>query len=365
MNATMRDNWIAAAKLGLLSSTFSTITSHLAASRIGRDPWVDWMSVAAIPLRDGIITQEPTWLAAAAGILFHQWADFSWALVFFGLLGRWTADLRPAAILPIAVVWALFTSASEWAVLVPLFPFWQPIFPLQQPYWIGFSVHLTSAVVYPLFRWLRDEKDAFTRSAFLRVWSGFLLAALGTLVIVSALAQTGREVPLLSRDPAGDRLYMRRMVSHHEQGLVIAALGAERAQDTYLKALARLMVATQAGENRLLRSWWDSWFDEPFELCTAQESAARGMISDREMDALRTSAESSFDQQFIATMTTHHKGAIKMADDELHSDGDPRLRVMAHGIRHEQQGEIALMHGVQGTEAVATAIANMLANNQE
>jgi hypothetical protein len=32
---------------------------------------------------------------------------------------------------------------------------------------------------------------------------------------------------------------------------------------------------------------------------------------------------------------------------------------MAHAIRHEQQGEIALMHGASGIAAVATAFRNM------
>jgi hypothetical protein len=42
----------------------------------------------------------------------------------------------------VAIPWAVFTSAFEWFVLVPLFPFWQPIFTLQ--HWIGFLVHLDS-----------------------------------------------------------------------------------------------------------------------------------------------------------------------------------------------------------------------------
>jgi hypothetical protein len=44
--------WRAAAYLGLISSTFSTVVSQLSAARIGRDAIVDWMSVAAIPARD-------------------------------------------------------------------------------------------------------------------------------------------------------------------------------------------------------------------------------------------------------------------------------------------------------------------------
>ena len=91
----------------------------------------------------------------AVGIAFHQWADFSWALVFFGVLGKWTANLSPASLAMAAMPWAILSSALEWFMLVSLFPFWQPIFTLQQPYWIGFLVHLSSASMYPLFAWLR------------------------------------------------------------------------------------------------------------------------------------------------------------------------------------------------------------------
>jgi uncharacterized protein (DUF305 family) len=52
-----------------------------------------------------------------------------------------------------------------------------------------------------------------------------------------------------------------------------------------------------------------------------------------------------------------------MADQMWQSRSDPRLRVMAHAIRHEQQGEIALMQYLRGTEAVAAAFRNMLADN--
>jgi hypothetical protein len=167
-------NWRAAALLGLISSTFSTLASHLTAARIGRDAAVDWMVVAAIPLRDLALQIEPSWGVILAGILFHQWADFSWAMVFFGPLGRWTAGLSPWAILALAPPWALFTSSLEWLVLVPLIPFWQPIFTLEQPYWIGLVVHMTSASMYPLFTWQRDwvtGRQPSPHRGFAAVWT--------------------------------------------------------------------------------------------------------------------------------------------------------------------------------------------------
>jgi hypothetical protein len=149
-------NWWAAVLMGIIVSTYSTILSQFAAARIGRDAAVDWMVVAAIPLRDGVIQTEPGLGVILAGVLFHQWADFSWAVIFFGLLGRWTGRLRPRSLALVAVPWALFTSSSEWLVLVPLLPFWQPIFTLNQPYWIGAMVHVSAAALYPLFPYVRD-----------------------------------------------------------------------------------------------------------------------------------------------------------------------------------------------------------------
>src|SRR5215213_11935941 len=110
------------------------MVSQLLGARFGRDPAVDWMVVAAIPLQDWALEAEPSWPVIAAGILFHQSADFFWAVVFFGLLSRWTAGLGPWTIALVGVPWAILTSSLEYFVVVP---FWQPIFTLNQPYWVG------------------------------------------------------------------------------------------------------------------------------------------------------------------------------------------------------------------------------------
>jgi hypothetical protein len=244
--------WLAAVILGLVSSTYSTIMSQLMAARIGRDAVVDWMVVATIPLRDGVLQAEPSWGVILAGIAFHQWADFSWVMVFFGLFGRWTANLKPPAILAVAIPWAFFTSALEWFVLVPAYPFMQPIFSLEQPYWIGLLVHLTSALMYPLFPWLRDRAAGIAPSPhrrFASIWSG--LAAVGALALgaLALLGWSGREVPLPSANEAFDRAFMRRMAAHHAQGIRLALLATERAGDERLRRLARLMAAQQGGDN--------------------------------------------------------------------------------------------------------------------
>jgi Domain of unknown function (DUF305) len=60
-------------------------------------------------------------------------------------------------------------------------------------------------------------------------------------------------------------------------------------------------------------------------------------------------------------MSIHHTGAIAMADEAIREAGDPRLKLMSHAIRHEQSGEIELMHGARGLPAVKAAVASLIA----
>ena len=357
-------NWRAAALLGLVSSTFSTLVSQFSAARIGRDAVVDWMVVASIPLRDPALQIEPSWSVIFAGILFHQWADFSWAVVFFGLLGRWTARLSPGTILLISPFWALLTSSLEWLFLVPLLPFWQPIFTLEQPYWIGFLVHLSSALMYPLFPWLRDwvaDRRHIRHRHFTTAWNGLALLGVIGLGSLALLGRHDRELPWMGRDAAYDQGYMRRMSAHHEQGIVLARLAAERASDPHLQALARLMAAAQQGENTVFAQWWRSWFGSLSQVCSPQEEAEMpGMVGTDQIVQLRGMNGAAFDKLFVELMTQHHQGAIQMADEAIREGGDPRLKLMAHAIRHEQRGEIALMQGSRGFPAVRSAVENLL-----
>jgi len=359
--------WRAAVYLGLISSTFSTVVSQLSAARIRRDAAVDWMSVAAIPARDWALTADPSVGAIAVGVAFHQWADFSWALVFFGVLGKWTANRHPAWLAAAAAPWASLTSALEWLILVPLFPFWPPIFTLQQPYWVGFLVHLSSASMYPLFAWLRrsaSERESFEGRTFLRVWTFGGICGILLLGAAALFAVYDRELPWVGRDPTIDQTFIRHMSTHHDQGILLASIAAERAGDRHLRALAKLMVASQRGEAKILAHWWANWFGEPMQLCSAQERASiPGLLDTADVAKLRSAEASSFDRLFVELMTRHHKGAVAMANSEVRDGSDPRLRTMARAIRHEQQGEIALMHGVKGRQAVTHAFRNMFADN--
>jgi uncharacterized protein (DUF305 family) len=236
---------------------------------------------------------------------------------------------------------------------------------LTQAYWIGLLVHLTSASLYPLFPWLRDRlagrMPLQQHRRFARVWGGLAVAGLVALGMLALLGRQGREPPHIGGNVAFDQGYMRRMAAHHAQGVELALLAAERAEDAHLRALARLMAAEQRGEIAVFGQWWRSWFGGALPPATAEDHAAMpGMVPAEELDALRRAGADAFDARFVAAMTFHHLGAVAMADAALRTAGDPRLRLMAHAIRHAQRGEVELMRGTRGFAAVRAAVRNML-----
>ena len=85
-----------------------------------------------------------------------------------------------------------------------------------------------------------------------------------------------------------------------------------------------------------------------------------GMLEPEQVAALRRASGPAFDPLFVGLMTFHHDGAILMAQEAIERSGDLRLRLMAQAIRHEQRGEIALMHGLRRPAAVRAAISNLL-----
>ncbi|MGG5821491.1 DUF305 domain-containing protein [Falsiroseomonas sp. HW251] len=355
--AARRRDWIAAALLGLITSSWSTLVAQLAATRLGRDAWLDWMIVAAIPMQQAALRDAPDWSVILVGILFHQSADFVWALVFFGLAGRWTARLSPRAIAAVALPWAIFTSAAEYFVIVP---FWQPVFVLEQPYWIGLLVHATSASLYPLYPWLRDAVARRPHPPHRRVarrWAAGAGAVAAVLGVLAWLGASGHEWPP-NGGGAEDAAWMRRMAAHHRQGIAIAGLAEQRAEDPRLRSLARLMAAAQASDIAVLRQWHLGWFAAELP---DEHGEMPGMLGPSEMAGLSAARGAEFDAAFVVRMTRHHLGAVQMADWALRNAGDPRLRVMAHALRHAQRGEIELMHGIpRGFAVGAAALSAML-----
>jgi uncharacterized protein (DUF305 family) len=54
-----------------------------------------------------------------------------------------------------------------------------------------------------------------------------------------------------------------------------------------------------------------------------------------------------------------------MSDEAMIQGGDPRIRILAHALRHAQSGEIELMKGTSGLAATGAAIRAMFGGPPE
>ncbi len=194
------------------------------------------------------------------------------------------------------------------------------------------------------------------------MWSGLAVAGLLALGTVAFFGWQNREVPWMGENPGFDQGYMRRMAAHHEQGVELAQLAVDKAQDPSLRNLAHLMGADQKGEIPMFRQWWRSWFEGDLPPPSQTEHAGMpGMLSPEQMESLRRTNGADFDPLFITLMTTHHQGAVLMADEALRRAEDIRPRLMTHATHHAQRGGIELMHKTEGWAAVKSATQSLFA----
>ena len=104
-----------------------------------------------------------------------------------------------------------------------------------------------------------------------KAWGVGAVECIAVLAVGALASALGRDVPYMGADQSADQDYVRHMTTHHGQGIELANLGMSRVRDPHLRALAALMAASQAGENRKFAVWWGSWFGFPMPARTAKE----------------------------------------------------------------------------------------------
>ncbi len=142
--------------------------------------------------------------------------------------------------------------------------------------------------------------------------------------------------------------YMRRMIPHHEQAIVMTDLVADRAESAQVKSIAGRIASAQEGEIAMM----ESWLDEHAGGSDAGSHGGHGthgghaghhmpgMATEEQLDALRAATGEDFDRLFCELMITHHEGALTMAEDYLPHGLEPRALAMAQEVVTTQTAEI-------------------------
>lgn len=139
---------------------------------------------------------------------------------------------------------------------------------------------------------------------------------------------------------ANDIMFAQMMIPHHEQAIEMSDLALQNSTNPEIRDLATKIKGEQAPEIELMESWTDSHMGSHMDSHAGH--MMDGMLSEEEMDELKSARGVEFDRLFLEGMIKHHEGAIDMAND-VDDSKNPDVAKLAQSILITQRAEIELM----------------------
>jgi len=149
---------------------------------------------------------------------------------------------------------------------------------------------------------------------------------------------------------------------HHAQAVEMTALIDSRTQNKELRLLGARISHSQSEEMRFMERWLRAR-GEPTTMMpnmpamdhmhmADHQMLMPGMLTAKQMDALKKAKGNEFDKLFLSGMIQHHNGALVMVDEMFKSAGggqDADLFNFATDVDSGQRAEIKIMQNMLGT----------------
>lgn len=158
-----------------------------------------------------------------------------------------------------------------------------------------------------------------------------LLAVLGALALGPQLAQSQTR----STYNGTDASFASMMLPHHQGGVKLGKMAAEKGVNADIRRLGRNIVAAQTREIRTLRRMVLQFNTRP---SMAPEIERRDEI---DMKKLRRASGTEFDRMWLDVISAHHMAAIQMARMEVQGGRNAAARQLARRIVAAQRRELA------------------------
>jgi uncharacterized protein (DUF305 family) len=189
------------------------------------------------------------------------------------------------------------------------------------------------------------------------------------IVQPGAPGQPTRELPSTTRatlppnSPANVE-FMQGMIMHHAQAVEMTALIDSHTENKDLRSLGARISRSQADEMKFMKRWLIArgqptehnmagmkGHDMPGMDMSKHEMLMPGMLTAKQMDALRKAKGAEFDRLFLRGMIQHHGGALTMVKDLFDTAGagqDAELFNFATEVDTGQRAEIRIMQTMLG-----------------
>jgi uncharacterized protein (DUF305 family) len=159
--------------------------------------------------------------------------------------------------------------------------------------------------------------------------------------------------------------FMRGMIMHHAQAVEMTALIESRTENKNLRLLGARISQSQSDEMKFMKRWLEirgepvspPMPDTPghdmssHHDMSSQHKQMPGMLTPKQMNALRKAKGAEFDRLFLTGMIQHHNGALIMLKDLFDTAGagqDAELFNFATDVDSGQRAEIKIMQTMLG-----------------
>ncbi len=161
-----------------------------------------------------------------------------------------------------------------------------------------------------------------------------------------------------------DVQFMKAMIPHHEQALVMSKMAPERTNNEEVLEIAGRIEKSQADEIEFMKSWLTergagitssaqdkhNHHDHKYHNMGAiDHSKMKGMATKKQLSELQSAESTKFDQLFLKLMIAHHDGAVEMVRDLRKQPGsayDSSLNEFASDVSNDQTVEIERMNKI-------------------
>lgn len=161
---------------------------------------------------------------------------------------------------------------------------------------------------------------------------------------------------------------MQGMVMHHAQAVEMTALIESHTQNKELRLLGARISKSQSDEIKFMKRWLEArgepvsqpmpgmqGMDMPGHDMSSHQMLMPGMLTSKQMDALRKATGAEFDHLFLTGMIQHHTGALTMVKDLFDTAGagqDAELFNFTTDVDSGQRAEIRVMQTLLGEQPV-------------
>lgn len=167
-------------------------------------------------------------------------------------------------------------------------------------------------------------------------------------------SRTAAEVSAEHND--ADVMFAQMMIPHHQQAVDMSRtlLDKDDIPDD-VRGFAQKVVDAQGPEIAQLNTMLSGWGEEPMSesggmdhgsMGHGSDSGMGGMMTAEDMQALEAAEGAEVARLYLEQMTTHHEGAVQMAQDEVTNGQNPQAVDMARRISTDQQAEITEMEAL-------------------